>query len=285
MTFPTAPVDVCAPTEWLPCGPYVTPDDACAPCERIDFGNPSDLALWEQNAWYATRRVFLATGAKFTNCCEMTFHPCQQQCGTSIYQHGLPVGTGPYAEAISAPVPVQGGWINVWACSCGSAVDDCMCHDYAYLPLPFAPARSITEIVIGGVVLNPAVYMLPDFQPYIIRTDGQEWPRCNSWDDPSVEWTVTYRFGYDIPPEAKPLIAAYTCELTKLCKRQKCDLPVDQYRVHGDQIFAVDIEGYRKQLLTGYFPLDDWIIQIRNGQTIRKPIATSYNMGRKGAGY
>jgi hypothetical protein len=92
MTFPTAPVDVCAPTEWLPCGPYVTPDDACAPCERIDFENPADLALWEKNAWYATRRVFLATGAKFTNCCEMTFHPCQQRAGqastSTVYLSG-----------------------------------------------------------------------------------------------------------------------------------------------------------------------------------------------------
>ena len=81
------------------------------------------------------------------------------------------------------------------------------------LGLPVSASRAVGAA--NGANPIPAAYMLPDHQPYIIRLDGQEWPRCNSWDDPAVEWTVTYRFGYDIPPEAKPLIAAYACELTK----------------------------------------------------------------------
>ena len=287
-TFPVAPETACEPTQWLPCSPYVTVDDACGKCTGLDLDNPVDAAAWEQAAWFATRRVFMATGGIYTNCCEFTFHPCNTACNTgSVYQHGLPTGNGPYASALSAPVPVQDGWINIWECSCSQTVDSCMCTDYAELPLPYVPARGVTNITIGGVTLDPSSYTLLPSQGVIIRTDGGEWPRCNSWTDPATEWTVTYTFGMDIPPEAKPLIALYACNLARLCKRQPCDLPIAQYKIEGDGAGAAIVMAdlaYRGQLLTGYMPLDDWLIQIRGGRTIHKPVMTSYNLPEPGVG-
>ncbi len=244
---------------WFPCHPYVTLDDACVACDRLDLDNPDDVALWEQMAVYASRRVFLATGSIYTECCQVTFHPCTQTCAA------------PCAAAVPTAVPVDGGWINCWPCARHNS-DPCNCHNFAELPLPWWPARNVTDITIGGVTLNPASYYLDPARGVIYRTDGQPWPTCNSRVDPSVEWTVTYGFGNNLPPEGKPLLAAYVCQLVKLCRRMPCDLPVDRYREFGSGSVAQIDLSYRHELLTGYLPLDDWIMQLRQGRTIHAPL-------------
>jgi len=169
---------------------------------------------------------------------------------------------------VSTPYPVDGGFVNVWPCNCSRST--CGCADYAKLPFPFLPARGVTDVTIAGVSLAPTAYTIVG--DYLYRLDGQPWPSANSLTNPDIEWTVTYTFGSDIPPEAKPLIAQYACQLFKLCRRQPCDLPVDMYRTVGpDAVVVEDLSVYRDQVLTGYRPLDDWIMLIRGGRTIHTP--------------
>lgn len=286
MTFPSAPVDVCAPTEWLPCGPYVTFDDLCGSCAGLDPNNPADVAVFDNAAWLATRNVWVATGEKYSGCCSTTFHPCSDRCGGSDnpYPYGRPVGTGPWLDTmLPAPVPVPGGWLNVWPCSCSKP--SCLCQDYTKLRVPYVPIRGVTAITIGGVVLDPAVYFVSPDKTQIWRSDGEQWPECNSLTDPTVEWTVEYTFGVDLPPEAKQLVALYACELVKLCRRTPCDLPVGLYEVRGDMVVMVDHDPIRAGLYTGFPLLDDWIARDRGGRTMIRPRVTSAMVKLPRVGY
>lgn len=275
MSFPVA--SDCPTETWMPCQSYVTIDDPCVSCDRLDFSDVDDVALWERNAWFATRRVWLATRGKYTGCCQTTFHPCADVCGVpNLFAEGVPDS---HNTAMSVPVPVKGGWTNVWSCGCGS-LTSCLCDDYAKLLLPYHPARELIDVTIGGTSVPLSTFHLDTHTNIVRRVDGQEWPRCNSViPGDSNEWTVTYTFGRSLPPEAVPLVALYTCQLVKLCRREKCDLPVDYYQFRsGDLQYVVPQSGdYRTQLLTGFRPLDDWIVLDRGGRTIHQPRGFTYN--------
>ncbi len=281
-----APATVCEPQEtWFPCTPYITIDDLCGPCKRIDPDNPDDVALFNNLAVNASRILYLATGQRYPHCCELTFHPCSEPCPTPTYAYGVPTGTGPWlGSAVSAPVPVKNGWVNVWPCTCGPNPDGCWCHTYTELPLPWGPAQAVTAIMIGGTVVDPSTYFLSPDRTTILRDGGELWPECNSLTDPMLEWTVSYTVGAGIPPEAKPLLALYVCELVALCKREPCDLPTSMFKDFGASGVAPISTGYRADMLTGYKPLDDWIVLQRAGRTIHQPRLHHPTLAPRGVG-
>lgn len=253
----------CPPTIYHPVEPYVTHADMCngGGCSGFDF-NPttpadpdadppvlevpsSDTILFAQMAMAASRRVFIATGDRFPGCVTTTWRPCRE---------GLCCGRGS------------------WRCSS----DACFCDSFPKVELPFGPVRSITSVTIDGEALSSDAYEVDG--RWLRRIDGEDWPACDGWE-------IVYRHGIDIPPEAKPLIAAYARELAKLClPGAKCALP-NGYKVvktGSIEYQVIDPLDYREKLLTGFIPLDDWIIAIMGKHARTRPrIAGRRRTGRR----
>lgn len=247
----------CDPS-WLPAQPYADEDDLlCVTCEGVDFA--SDVWAWA--VIYASRRVFDATGGKYPGCMRSKIRPCRRVCNTLTEfnryrgllngEHMLPAI--PYVVN-DAPAPTL---VNCWACACDS--DPCHCTHRSVFSLPYRPVGEVTEVLIDGEVFTD--WTLEGHRLY--RTDGEPWPTCND-PEPDTEpgtWSITFSHGLGIPDDARPLVAAYACELAKRACHAECDLP-DGVRVisRPGVEYAVLDTVYRDHRLTGYQPLDDWII-------------------------
>jgi len=264
----------CGP-EWLPAQPYATEDDLLCDCVDVDFD--SDAWTWAVRA--ASRRVYEVTMGAFPGCMTSLIRPCRRFCSTPaerlsmmglLQKARLPPAL-PYIVD-DGPAPVLA---NLWACDCG--FDPCTCTNLDALVLPYRPVHEVTEVKIDGEVFTD--WKLVGARLY--RTDGKRWPTCNDTTKPDTEpgtWSVTERWGTSLPPDGVPLVAAYACELARLaCGSKKCALP-DGLRVvsrPGVEYAVVDY-GYRGQViggrsrsntlpLTGYNPLDDWLVVLLGG--------------------
>jgi len=282
--------DCATPTAYGPCAPYATVEDvvACGGCSKLNLEpldpetNP-DVALLQQALEWASRRVFEATGGQWWGCCSITVAPCRpSECA---YPAGLPAGFPPPPLG---GVPVQpwehlpavpwGTWnasgdpvfVNLWRCGCPSS-GGCDCGAIGdVLVLPFGPVREVVSVTIDGDDLPAEDHwvLLPD--GVLVRTDGETWPRCQDRTKPlgsDGTWSVTYRHGLDLPPEAVPLVARYACELARGCRTGECDLPPG-FRVvdrEGVEFGVEEPAEYRMQGLTGFGPVDDWITLQRGG--------------------
>jgi hypothetical protein len=255
--------------DYKPCQPYATVNDVCN-C-KLDLDDPDILEVFERSLVYASRMVFEATGRRYTGICEYTIFPCRQPsgCGEEYFYDAniwgdhlpmLPVQVGP------------GVYKNISLCQCD---ETCFCGAWNKLPLPFAPVREIIEIMIDGVVLDPSAYRIVE-NSYIVRTDSEPWPICQDRNLPAGSvgtWSVTALYGWELPPEGKTLVADYACQLAHRCLGKPCQLPEEVKvisRQGVDYGFTNPME-YRKDLLTGYLPLDDWIIMIRGGRALWRP--------------
>jgi hypothetical protein len=64
----------------------------------------------------------------------------------------------------------------------------------------------------------------------------------------------------------------YACELAKRCRGLKCTLAdgVQVISRPGVEFAIVDWE-YRQRGLTGYTPLDDWIVSVMGNHAVERP--------------
>lgn len=192
-----------------PCSPWVTGDDLVA-CPSCDVAS-SDPAVFDEAARTASAILFRLTGQKFTGGCERTIRPAPRDpC-----HHWR--GPAPY-----------GGWVSVWD---PWRVGLWGCGGSPFLDLYGAPVREVTEVLIGGVVLDPASYRL-DQGHVLTRMDGHNWPSCQNLALPTTEagtFQVSYRWGADVPQAGIDAAIQLGCEVAKLCSGQDadCDLPAN----------------------------------------------------------
>jgi hypothetical protein len=104
------------------------------------------------------------------------------------------------------------------------------------------PDINIVEIVIDGVVLNPADYRLVD-NAYLVRRSGS-WPTTNDLmlDDTEVgTWSFTYEFG-NIDALGRMACIELACELLNDAKGKKSHLPrgVTSANIQGASISVRD---------------------------------------------
>lgn len=268
-----------------PCAPYLTAEEAAGFCSDCTLPAPEapgyDAAVAELEAalLWASRRVFMATGYRFFGECSAVIRPCRKGCS------GLPASLSipsdwPYP---AWPVPIGAeGYVNVWACGC-SAGDPCSCTSWDRLPLPYLPARSVTDVTIDGTALDPGAYRVVA-EAWLERIDGEAWPVCQDVGAPLTEvgtWGYTLSHGLDLPPEGLPLVSAYACELLKSCAGGECALPAGVRVVSRDGVeFAVaEPSEFRELGLTGFGPLDDWIMLLNGGHVTEPP--RIYRPGRE----
>lgn len=283
----------CTPTFYGPCAPYATIDDitACS-CNGVDLSLPEPpeenplRALADEALMWASRRVFEATDGMWWGCCTITVAPCRHPSGTPC---DLPPGQRWYPPNLGgADLPAYPygtvtdfgpAFVNVWTCSC-PRTDVCSCAIVGdRVTLPYGPVRDVLSVTIDGEVLDEAAYTLVGAD--LVRLDGEAWPACQDRTVPLGSpgtWSVEYRIGYDPPPELVPLVAQFACQLLRPCAGLDCDLPPGYTVIHRDGVdFAVqEAEGYRERGLTGFGPLDEWLLLIRGGRVAPSLDATVY---------
>lgn len=269
----------CAPTAYGPCAPYLTLAEADElGCCDLDLTDEAIAAEYTRALLYASRRIFEASGRVYTGCCEATIRPCRSRCepGSTLagslpdellhlFPPAVPTVVG---EDANGPL-----LMNCWLCSCDA--DPCSCRNRSRLEIPLVPVRSIEEVSIDGTVLDASAYRLRPGTNIVVRLDGEAWPTCqdpDGADDADGVWWLRVRYGYDLPPEAEPLVAAYACQLTKRCLGGDCDLAPEVRVISRPGVeYAVMDTEYRSRGLTGYGPVDDWILLLRGGHTTVHP--------------
>jgi hypothetical protein len=270
----------CTETVYGPCNDYATIEDlmACGPCSTLDLSgtpeeNPRVQRALDSLRW-ASRRVFEASGGAWWGCCEIEVAPCRPtECSYPAGRMGWPPPLGslpavPWGTVNSMGDPV---FVNMWGCSCPAA-DPCSCGAIGdRVLLPYGPVRDVSAVIIGGVELEQeGHWTLLRPEGVLVRTDGEMWPACQDRTVPLGQpgtWSIVYRHGFDPPPELRPLVAAFACELMKSCEPGDCMLPPG-FRVvqrDGVEFGVMEPAEYREQGLTGFGPLDDWLMLMRGG--------------------
>jgi hypothetical protein len=285
-------VSDCTPaTSYGPCQPYATLEDValCGVCSGFELdgeydgdGLGPDAELLTQALSWASRRVFMASGYRFFGCCETTIQPCRTSCSSGVsvtLPSDWPWSSWPWPQL---PEPWLAGLVPVWACGCPSD-EPCSCTRWDRIPLPLLPAREVVAVEIDGVPLDSSAYRL-HAEGWLLRVDGGEWPSCQELGvEPGGEgtWTVTYRHGLDLPPEAVPLVAQYACQLAKSCRGDDCDLGpgIRVVQRAGVEFAVAEPSDYRERGLLGFGPLDDWLSLLNAGHVTEPP--RIYRPGRE----
>src|SRR5690606_26300487 len=77
-----------------------------------------------------------------------------------------------------------------------------------------------------GEILDSSKYRLDEHR-YLVRTDGEAWPRCNDLrksDQHVGTWSVTATFGTVVPPSGQFAVGELALEIAKACAGQDCKL-------------------------------------------------------------
>lgn len=188
---------------WIDCGDV---RDACADAEGDD-------ALLDGIAAMASQLMFEISGRQFTGNCERTVRPCSDT-GNACWGLGAWWGWSgwPWAWTWDG---YTWGWFDGAGCHCN-------CGTLSRVMLPGYPVTAITEVKIGGVVVDPATYRLDQWQYLTRMRDAANpdvplfWPACQVLDLDDTEpgtWSVSYRAGVAPPLAGKAAAAALACEL------------------------------------------------------------------------
>lgn len=183
-------------------------------CATFPEGTTPELEAVASMA--ATEALWMRTKQQFGTCA-VTLRPCRKECFPawpwvpSTGWNDLSGGVWPWPQ----PALVGGNWINI---ACGSCTSGCSCSTVSEVRLPY-PVNSIVEVKVDGVVLPSSAYRVDNFN-LLVRLDGQDWPRCNDLnlgDDQPGTWSVTARYGDDVPQLGKLAAGQLAVEIAKRC--------------------------------------------------------------------
>lgn len=166
--------------------------------------------------WKRTKRQF--------GTCEYTLRPCKKEC----FPTGPFIPQSSWVDATNWTYPfpalIGGAWINI---ACGKCKTGCSCSSISEIRLPY-PVSSVTQVLIDGEELPSSAYRIDEYQ-YLVRTDGQEWPRCNDLnldDDEEGTWSVTAEYGQEVPYTGRMAVGELATEIFRHCVEDpSCQLP------------------------------------------------------------
>ena len=133
------------------------------------------------------------------------------------------------------------------------------------------PVQEITEVVIEGVVIDPAEYRLEGDLLYRI---GAKWPSQNlaaPLDEPGT-WSITYTRGVPPPPGTATLVGLLAKEFLTACAGGKCALPrrVQQVTRQGVTYQMIDPTDIYQAGKTGIPEIDIWLAAV-NPRAMQSP--------------
>lgn len=220
-------------------------DDCCTGWSTLD---PTVQA---RSIRLATKVIWAATGRRY-GVCTTVIRPCgnDRRCGEC--------GSFDFFGGWMRPLLLDGLWRN---CLCGCACD---CKPNCQITLP-GWVDNVSEVLIDGVILAASSWRV-DNHKWLVRTDGECWPRCQDYNvDPPAEGTmqVTYGIGEAVPQDILDITAVLACEFAKACAADKsCRLPgrLQTLTRQGVSVSMVEIDSMLKRGLTGLPDVDMVII-------------------------
>lgn len=234
----------------LDTGPCLNWPPLCT--EFPDTPTPEQQALIDATVQAATEALWTRTKRRFGTC-EMTLRPCRDECWPGSLGWPWP-GVWQDATGWGWPFPalIGGQWINM---ACGTCGGHCSCGGrVSQVTLPY-PVAEIVEILVDGTPLDPSAYRVDNWR-LLIRTDGQEWPRCQdlSLDDTQPgTWSVRATYGQVVPTLGQFAVGQLATHMYKSCVGDSgCLLP-------GATVRQVQRQGVTKV----FFDADT---AFRNGQ-------------------
>ncbi len=211
-----------APCGWEPAYCLQGAGPTCTSLSTLDE-DTADLVVQA-----AVEYLWKWSGRKYGTC-EITVRPCRRDCAQPSTYRGprwssqLPwIGGGP---AWLSPAVIDGAWHNL---PCGGGCGDrCSCATVDTVRLA-GPVASITEVIIGGVVLDPQLYRV-DNHTDLIRLDGGAWPWCSDQVSALTEagtFGVTYEMGIPVPAGGRLAAGVLACQMAQwICGQTRCGPP------------------------------------------------------------
>lgn len=231
-----------------PCG-WVIPDPLCCP-EWATL----DPAIQASARDYAALILWAATGRQF-GLCTVTVRPCGMRPCTdgTIDFLGYEL-----SSATWVPYVFNGNWFN---CACPGI---CCCEPRCQVRL-MGPVDSVTEVLIGGIAVDPATYRVDD-KHWLVRTAGECWPTCADLDtdDGDNVFEVTYVRGTTPPPALLRAASTLACEWGKACTDAECRLSnrVTSIARQGVSIEMASPDEFLDNGLTGLWEVDSIILAL-----------------------
>ncbi len=205
-----------------PCSAWVTTEEIDACCSLPEASNPFELIVaLEQAATSASQLLWLLSGRQFSGLCERKVRPCRTGCACD------------YQVLSRGHVIYWGG--DSWYCE----GNPCGCRALSRVKLSGYPVRTIEEVKIDGILVDPSEYRL-DERRYLTRMNGSLWPSCQQLDLDDTEsgtFSITYQYGQTPPQIAKDAAAQLSCEIWKACASAngldvgECVLPTGATRI------------------------------------------------------
>lgn len=197
------------------------------PCEPWPVRWPCDVStesptVTAQAVQFATEVAWAMSGRQF-GLCEVTLRPCRRTCGDDYWNPYFTEFSGA-AGGFVQPALIGGQWFNLMCGGC--AGNHCSCSSISEVKLP-APVHSIVEVKVDGSPLVTGAYRLDDNR-LLVRTDGDDWPRCNDLNKNDTEigtWSVTAEFGQPVPEGGAWAVGELACEFISAINGNDCRLP------------------------------------------------------------
>ena len=181
-------------------------------CAEFPAGTTPELEAFAAMA--ATEALWMRTKKQF-GLCTVTLRPCREDCYPAW--PWIPTNGWTNLSGATYPFPalVGGAWINI---ACGSCSSGCSCSRVSEVRLPY-PVNSIDSVKVDGVLLPSTAYRVDNFN-LLVRLDGEDWPRCNDLNLEDTEmgtWSVTAKYGDDVPSLGKMAAGQLAVEIAKRC--------------------------------------------------------------------
>lgn len=150
------------------------------------------------------------------------------------------------------PAPYFPSSAALKACNCSLF---CGCADVSTVMLT-APITDISEVKVGGVVLDPASYHVENGDR-LIRDDGKAWPACGGKD-----FTVTYLNSHRVDAMGAYAAGVLAYEFLKLLTQDKtkCRLPSSVTNVQRQGLTFEITRGMFANGVTGIPEVDTFIM-------------------------
>lgn len=154
---------------------------------------------------------------------------------------------------------------------CGCAATSCCCRDRATFDLSLAgryPVDSVSEVLVAGAVLPAASYRVDDWR-WLVRLDGDSWPRCVDVVDEPTGFAVTWTYGVPISDGGREAAATMVYELARKCAGLDCQVPEHVTTVSREGTTYVVLDSFKmlSEGRTGFFWPDLWLMARNQART------------------
>ena len=243
-----------------PCSPWISGDDV-AECCNVET---TSGALFDTVAWQASSLLFEISGRIYAGeCSHRTVRPACDSCvcGFQVLSRGHVIGPGDYGYPLDL---------------CDSCLAAC---DPSLVKLAGVPIRDIVEVLIDGLVVNPADYRVFNDR-YLQRLNNGHWPHSQNLtldDTEENTFSITYTYGASPPSLGVSAAASIACELYKECDGQTCVLPKGVTRITRQGItidkLAFTSWGFREgRWATGLPLVDAFLATVNPAGLQRRPV-------------